>query len=91
MRWRMFSASIDGYCPRMRKPCRAQLRQSGGNGQLAISPHIGRPMQDMDLDYRERLIDFGNSSYVALYRVDGETVAILAVRHQKKAGYGQTS
>lgn len=48
-------------------------------------------MQDMDLDYRERLIDFGNSSYVALYRVDGETVAILAVRHQKKAGYGQTS
>ncbi|MCC4233280.1 type II toxin-antitoxin system RelE/ParE family toxin [Sphingobium soli] len=38
-----------------------------------------------------RLIDFGNSSYVALYRVDGETVAILAVRHQKKAGYGQTS
>lgn len=49
---------------------------------LAASPHIGRPVEDMDPDYREKLIDFGNSGYVALYRLDGETVAILAVRHQ---------
>ena len=41
----------------------------------------------MDPEYREKLIDFGNSGYVVLYRLDGETVALLAVRHQKEAGY----
>lgn len=54
---------------------------------LAKTPRIGRPVDDMDPEYREKLIDFGNSGYVALYRFDGETVAILAVRHQKEAGY----
>lgn len=54
---------------------------------LAASPRIGRPVQDMDPDYREKLIDFGSSDYVALYRLDGETAAILAVRHQKESGY----
>jgi plasmid stabilization system protein ParE len=54
---------------------------------LARQPHVGRPVEDMEVDYREWLIDFGNSGYVALYRVDDEVVAILAVRHQKEAGY----
>lgn len=54
---------------------------------LAASPRIGRPVEDMDPDYREKLIDFGSSDYVALYRLDGETAAILAVRHQKESGY----
>ena len=54
---------------------------------LAASPHIGRPVEDMDPAFREKLIDFGNSGYVVLYRLDGETVAILAVRHQKEGGY----
>ena len=54
---------------------------------LAQSPRVGRPVEDMDPEYREKLIDFGNSGYVVLYRLDGETVALLAVRHQKEAGY----
>lgn len=54
---------------------------------LAETPHIGRPAEDMDPEYRENLIDFGNSGYVVLYRFDGETVTLLAVRHQKEAGY----
>lgn len=54
---------------------------------LARQPRIGRPVEDMEAEYREWLIDFGNSGYVALYRVDDEVVAILAVRHQKEAGY----
>nr|WP_308339835.1 type II toxin-antitoxin system RelE/ParE family toxin [Thiolapillus sp.] len=37
--------------------------------------------------FREWLIDFGSSGYIALYRFDGETATILAVRHQKEAGY----
>lgn len=48
---------------------------------------IGRPVDDMPEDFREWLIDFGDSGYVARYRFDGETVVILAVRHQKEAGY----
>lgn len=54
---------------------------------LARGPGIGRPVDNMELEYREWPIDFGNSGYVALYHYDGETAVILAVRHQKEAGY----
>lgn len=49
---------------------------------LARQPGMGRPAQDMEPEYREWLIDFGDSGYVALYRYDGSTAVILAVRHQ---------
>ena len=54
---------------------------------LAYQPEAGRPIEDMDPEFREWPIDFGSSGYIALYRFDGETAAILAVRHQKEAGY----
>ena len=54
---------------------------------LAHQPGIGRPIEDMDPEFREWLIDFGDSGYAILYRFDGGMVAILAVRHQKEAGY----
>lgn len=54
---------------------------------LTYRPGIGRPPEDMEPEYREWLIDFGDTGYVALYRYDGETAVILAVRHQKEAGY----
>jgi len=41
----------------------------------------------MDPEYREWLIDFGNSGYIVLYHFDGQTAVILAVRHQKEVGY----
>lgn len=53
---------------------------------LGLQPQIGRPVEDMPDEYREWLIDFGDSGYVARYRFDGEVVTILAVRHQKEAG-----
>jgi len=53
---------------------------------LAHQPHIGRMVQEMDT-MREWLIDFGNSGYVALYRIEGNTISILAVRHQKELGW----
>ena len=53
---------------------------------LAKTPRIGRPVEDIDPEYREKPISFGNSGYVAMYRLDGETVLILAVRHQKEVG-----
>ena len=54
---------------------------------LAHQSHIGRPVDGLELEFREWLIDFGDSGYVALYRLDGQTIAILAVRHQQEAGY----
>jgi len=54
---------------------------------LGLRPQIGRPVDDMPDEYREWLIDFGDNGYVARYRFDGEFVTILAVRHQKEAGY----
>ncbi|GAC1354410.1 MAG: type II toxin-antitoxin system RelE/ParE family toxin [Variovorax sp.] len=52
-------------------------------------PGIGRPIADMEPEYREWLIDFGGSGYVAKYRSDRETSVVLAVRHQREAGYDQ--
>lgn len=54
---------------------------------LSHQPEAGRPAEDMDPAFREWLIDFGSSGYIALYHFDGETATILAVRHQKEAGY----
>jgi plasmid stabilization system protein ParE len=41
----------------------------------------------MKPEFREWLIDFGSSGYIALYRLEGDTAVVLAVRHQKEAGY----
>jgi len=54
---------------------------------LAHQPGIGRPVEDMDPEFREWLIDFGDSGYIALYRYEGQTAVILAVRHQREVGY----
>ncbi|MCL2898709.1 type II toxin-antitoxin system RelE/ParE family toxin [Brenneria tiliae] len=54
---------------------------------LANQPNAGRPIEDMAPEYREWLIDFGDSGYVVRYRNDSNIVPILAVRHQKEAGY----
>lgn len=54
---------------------------------LGRQPQIGRPVEDMAHDYREWLINFGNSGYVMRYRLDGNEITILAVRHQKEVGY----
>ncbi len=54
---------------------------------LAHQPEAGRPAENMDPAFREWLIEFGSSGYVALYHFDGEIAVILAVRHQKEMGY----
>lgn len=54
---------------------------------LLQHPEIGRRIDGMEPEYREWLIDFGESGYVMLYRHDGQTIMILALRHQREAGY----
>jgi plasmid stabilization system protein ParE len=54
---------------------------------LSLQPGLGRPVEDMDDEFRDWIIDFGDSGYVARYRLETERVIILAVRHQKEAGF----
>ena len=54
---------------------------------LEQHPSIGRPVQAMDTEFREWFIDFGGSGYVVLYRTDESLTTLLAIRHQKEAGY----
>lgn len=53
---------------------------------LENQPQMGRPVEDMPSEYRDWIIDFGDSGYVARYRIDSDDVTILAIRHQKEAG-----
>ncbi|HMO47070.1 MAG TPA: type II toxin-antitoxin system RelE/ParE family toxin [Rubrivivax sp.] len=55
---------------------------------LARQPGMGRPVHDVEPEYREWLIDFGDSGCLALYRCDERsTVVVLAVRHQCELDY----
>jgi plasmid stabilization system protein ParE len=54
---------------------------------IARQPGIGRPVEDLEPQYREWLVDFGATGYVVLYRYDAAVAVILAVRHQREAGY----
>lgn len=71
---------------------RAAQRAAGaikkGFGLLADFPEIGRPHPE-EPGLRELIIGFGDSGYVALYRHESEQdrVLVLAIRHQKEAGY----
>lgn len=61
---------------------------------LEKEPAVGRPDPvdpETDPETRELIIPFGDSGYVALYRLDPrrDAVVVLAFRHQKEAGYRQ--
>ena len=53
---------------------------------------VGRPVEEMDDEFRDWIIDFGDSGYVVRYRVGQRyvtvlDVTVLAVRHQKEVGF----
>ena len=55
---------------------------------LETTPAIGRPF-DAAPEFRELVISYGDSGYVALYRHEPEedAVYVVAFRHQREAGY----
>ncbi len=55
---------------------------------LETTPAIGRPFPEQP-EWRELVIEFGDSGYVALYRHEAadDAIYVLAFRHQKEAGY----
>lgn len=54
---------------------------------LGAYPRAGRLVEDLPEQFREWPIAFGDSGYIARYRIEGDFVVILAVRHQKEAAY----
>jgi len=56
---------------------------------LGQQPMVGRALEDLPSEYREWVIEFGATGYVALYRYagDGDVVTVLALRHPREAGY----
>jgi plasmid stabilization system protein ParE len=66
---------------------RAVKELRGSVKVLALQPGIGRPMEDMEPEYREWMINFGDSGYIVLYRYECDVATILAIRHQKEVGY----
>lgn len=54
---------------------------------LEQHPQIGRPVEDMEPEYRELIIGFGHYGYVTLYRMEADAVIVVAIRHQLEAGY----
>lgn len=54
---------------------------------LGNQPGLGRPIEEMPDEFREWIIDFGDSGYLIRYRVEPKFVTLLAVRHQEEAGF----
>jgi plasmid stabilization system protein ParE len=52
---------------------------------LGQQPGIGRPIEDMPDEFREWVIDFGDSGDVARYRLDADEVVILSWQSGTKA------
>lgn len=50
---------------------------------LGQHPQAGRPDED-DPEFRELIIEFGDSGYVARYHYGGDVVTVTAIRHQKE-------
>ena len=49
--------------------------------------HDFRLVDDMPDEFREWMIDFGDSGYLVRYRIGSDAITILAVRHQREVGF----
>lgn len=58
-----------------------------GLGALKLHPLIGKPSEH---GLRELMISRGRTGYIALYAYDAraDVVMVLAIRHQREAGFG---
>ena len=54
--------------------------------RLKNHPFLGRPCDDLP-EYRDLIIPFGSAGYVLRYRVEGETVFIVAIKHTREVGF----
>ena len=54
---------------------------------LGHRPQIVHPIEELPNEFREWVVEFGDSGYLVRYRIDADSVTILSMRHQKEAGY----
>jgi plasmid stabilization system protein ParE len=54
-------------------------------------PRAGRPVLGKALSIREWPIRFGSSGYVSRYRVAGDAITIIAVRHMREDDFTETA
>jgi len=54
---------------------------------LGTHPEMGRPVEELPVEFREWVVEFGGGADAVLYRYDGKDVVVLAVRHGREAGY----
>jgi plasmid stabilization system protein ParE len=63
--------------PKNREAARRAARTiRQGTRALSEHPEIGRPVDEMPAGFREKVVPFGNSGYVVLYRYDGNQLTI---------------
>lgn len=55
--------------------------------QFGQQPTMGRPVEGLPETFREWVISFGDSGYLARYHLEADTVVILAIRHQREVGF----
>jgi plasmid stabilization system protein ParE len=55
---------------------------------LKTHPLLGRPVEEMP-EYHDLVIPFGSAGYIMRYRIDGEIIFIVGIRHGKEEKLGQ--
>lgn len=90
----IFSPSAIRDLERLRVFLRSKNPAAANRASMAIiktiqllehQPLIGRPCEDFGTGYRELIIGFGDSGYLATYRYIDNIVTILTIRHQKES------
>lgn len=61
----------------------AAIRQ--GVKPLLDFPDMGRPAPNVGQGCRRWIVGFGSEGFTVLYRVKGDEIILLALRHQKEA------
>ncbi|WP_322024505.1 type II toxin-antitoxin system RelE/ParE family toxin [Burkholderia sp. BCC1977] len=85
---RLYACVVDRDDAEVERGERAPAAVASGIATLESSPFTCRKVHPSMPFLRELLIPFGASGYVALFEIDdGQTVTILAVRHQRESDY----
>lgn len=66
---------------------RASAAIVDGVEALGRYPEMGRLIAGLPEEFREWFVEFGDSGYLVRYRFENRVVVILAVRHQREAGF----
>jgi plasmid stabilization system protein ParE len=55
---------------------------------IAANPRIGKPVEDLP-DYHDIVVPFGASGYLLRYRLQSDTIYIIALKHCKETGFSE--